>query len=260
MRAQLAGIAAVIMMTAAAVADAQSSATAELAPAGRLRVGLIGSNPVLVTLSPDGKIGGVSVAFGKFIADRLGVPFEPVVYADPAAYTQSFDKGEWDIGIAAKDPARAEKLDFTPDFMLVDNLFLAAPGRRFGSAAEVDRPGIRIAVGKNNAADHFLTGSLKSAELVRIGDDPDSAVNALQTGAADAFAGNGLQCYWLADRIAGAVVVPESFHTVHMAVAVPKGRPAAAALAQIVSEANKTGIVAKAIAAAGLRGVRPVSE
>jgi ABC-type amino acid transport substrate-binding protein len=108
-------IAAFCLTAAAASAAAQSPATRELAPSARLRVALIGSNPVLVTRSADGKAGGVSVVLGEFIAAKLGLPFEPVVYATPAAYTESFGKGEWDLGIGAKDASRAEKLDFSPD-------------------------------------------------------------------------------------------------------------------------------------------------
>jgi polar amino acid transport system substrate-binding protein len=255
-------IAAFCLIAAAASAAAQSPATRELAPSGRLRVALIGSNPVLVTRSADGKAGGVSVVLGEFIAAKLGLPFEPVVYATPAAYTESFGKGEWDLGIGAKDASRAEKLDFSPDFMLVDNVFVAAPGRNFADAAAVDRPGVKVAVGKNNAADHFLTGALKTAEIVRIADDLDSAVTTLKTGAADVIGVNVLAAYRIADRLSGAAVVPGQYNIVHMAVAVPKGRsPAALAeLSRIVREANGSGVVANAITDAGLPGVRPAPQ
>jgi polar amino acid transport system substrate-binding protein len=214
---------------------------------------------VLVTRSADGKIGGVSVALGEFIAVNLGVAFEPVVYPTPAAYTESFGRGEWEIGIAARDASRAEKLDFSPDFMLVDNVFVAGPGRDFASASVVDRPGVKVAVGKNNAADHFLSATLKSAEIVRVGDDLDTAIATLKSGAADVVGTNGLAAYRIADELPGAKIVPGQYNIVHMAVAVPKGRSSAAlaSLGRIVEEAKKEGVIAKAIAAAGLRGVRP---
>lgn len=258
MRACMAALLALFVMVCVSDTYGAPAATSELVPTGRLRVALIGSNPVLVTRSVDGKLDGVSVALGKFIADKLGVPFEPVVYENPAAYTESFGKGDWDLGIAAKDPSRAAKLDFSPDFMLVDNVFVAADGRKFADAAAVDRPGIKVAVGKNNAADHFLSGTLKSAELVRISDDLESAVATLKGGGADVVGTNALAAYRIADQLPGGTVVPGQFNSVHMAVALPKGRSAASltALEQVVEEAKKTGTVAKAIAAAGLRGVR----
>jgi polar amino acid transport system substrate-binding protein len=63
----------------------------------------------------------------------------------------------------------------------------------------------------------------------------------------------------IASDYPGAKIVPGAFNTVHVAVALPKGRsPAAQAkLVEIVSEAKRTGVVQKAIEQAGLRsGVR----
>ena len=83
--------------------------------------------PVLVMRTPDGKIiGGVALEVGKFIAEKLGVPFELVPYANANAYTQSFGKGEWDIGIGPQTPLVAEKADFIVDVMLTD---YHVPGR-----------------------------------------------------------------------------------------------------------------------------------
>ena len=67
------------------------AARAELASTGKLRVGLILSNQVLVTKDPGtGELRGVTVSLGKALAQRLGVPFEPVGYANPAALVKSF--------------------------------------------------------------------------------------------------------------------------------------------------------------------------
>jgi polar amino acid transport system substrate-binding protein len=38
-------------------------------------------------------VGDVAEPIGKFIADRLGVSFEPVVYPNPQKYEESFGKG-----------------------------------------------------------------------------------------------------------------------------------------------------------------------
>ena len=75
----------------------------------------------LVKRTPDGKIiGGVALDVGKFIAEKLGVSFELVPYANADAYTQSFGKGEWDIAIGPPTPLVAEKADFSPDLLLAD--------------------------------------------------------------------------------------------------------------------------------------------
>src|SRR5437868_2918837 len=73
-------------------------ARAELVPKGKLRVGLIMSNQVLVSKDAGtGEIRGVTVELGKALAQRLGVPFEAVQYPNPVALVKSFNEDEWDI-------------------------------------------------------------------------------------------------------------------------------------------------------------------
>lgn len=113
----------------------QPAISAEIAPLGKLRVATNGGNPVLVTRTHDGKIrGGVAVDVGKYIAEKLGVSFELVPYANADAYTQSFGKGEWDVSFGPPTPVVAEKADFILDLVLADYMYVAAPGREFADA------------------------------------------------------------------------------------------------------------------------------
>ncbi len=236
----------------------QPATSSEIAPHGKLRVALVGGNPVLVTKKPDGSIGGVSVELGKLIAERLGVPFDPVVYPDPEAYFGSFGKGQWDVAIGPRRAAESEMVDFSPDFMLVDNIYVAAPGREFADADQVDRPGVKVAVTKDGAPDRLLSSTLKSAGLVRLPIGRDAAIEALRSGKADVFGSNAEIVHTVAAGLPGAKIVPGAFTTVRMAVALPKGRLSAAQgkLAEIVNEAKATGLVRKAIEQAGSKGVR----
>jgi polar amino acid transport system substrate-binding protein len=234
----------------------QPAASSEIAPTGKLRVATNGGNPQLVTRTPDEKmVGGVALDVGKFVAAKLGVSFELVAYTNADAYTQSFGKGEWDIAIGPPTPLVAGKADFGPDLILFDFMYVAAPGREFPDAAQVDRPGIKIGVGRNSGADQFLSRTLKSAELVRPG---GGGVEALRSGKADVWAANATNVQGVADALPGAKVVPGAFTTERCTVALPKGRSSAAQakLAEIVNEAKKTGVVRKAIEQPGMRGVR----
>jgi polar amino acid transport system substrate-binding protein len=80
-----------LLASACAVAPAQpghpgDAVRAALAPAGRLRVGLI-SVPVDALRDPySGELRGVSHDLGRELAARLRVPFEPIVYPNPGAY------------------------------------------------------------------------------------------------------------------------------------------------------------------------------
>ena len=213
---------------------------------------------VLIKRAPDGKvIGGVGLAVGKFIAEKLEVPFELVPYPDANTYTQSIGKGEWDIGIGPPIPLAAEKADFGPDLLLVDHVYTAAPGQQFADAVQVDRPGVKIGVGRDSAQDVFLSRTLKSAELVRMPGGGTDAIETLRSGKANLWASN-------ATNAQGSPMAPRgedrpwAFNTERSSVAFPKGRSSAAQgkVAEIVNEAKRTGIVRKAIEEAGLRGVR----
>jgi polar amino acid transport system substrate-binding protein len=251
-----------IVLIAASIpggASAQPAISPEIAPLGKLRIGMNAGNPVLIKQTADGKmVSGVALDVGKFIAEKLGVPFELVPYSNANTFTQSFGKGEWDIGIGPPIALAAEKADFGPDLLLVDHVYTTAPGQMFADAAQVDRPGVKIGVGKNSAQDTFLSRTLKSAELVRMPGGRTDAIETLRSGKANLWAANATQAQAIAADLPGAKIVPGAFNTERSSVALPKGRSAAARdkIAEIVNEAKRTGIVQRAIEQAGLRGVR----
>ena len=189
--------------------SAQPAISAEIAPQGKLRVAMNASTVVLVMRTPDGKItGGVGVELGKFMAGKFGAVLELVVYPGSNVYMQSFGKGEWDIGFGGRTPLAAEKADFISDVLLTDFLFLAAPGRQFADAAQVDRPGVKIGVGLDSSSDQFLSRTLKSAELVRPG---VSSIEALRTGRVDVWAASASAIEQAAKGLPGAKIVPGAF-------------------------------------------------
>ena len=51
------------------------------------------------------------------------------------------------LPIGPRTPLVAEKAEFSPDLILSDLMFVAAPGREFDDAGQVDRPGVKIGVG-----------------------------------------------------------------------------------------------------------------
>src|SRR5882724_298207 len=234
-----------------------TSAVATLCPTGKLRAALIASNPVLVTRRPDGTIGGVSVEVAKALAAHLGVPIELEAYDTPARYNESLATDEWDIGIAARDPARADHLAFSVTFMEVDNGYVARHGAVPTTAEEVDRPGVKIAVAQGSAPHTVLLRIIKNAEIIPVPGGFEPACEALTTGRADVYGENLHLAHRVADALSGAHVLPGRFNVVQMAVGVRKR--AAAALPMIDEFVNRMcsdGTVQKAIAEAGLRGVR----
>lgn len=256
MRRNLTMLSLIALLSTRAFAVAQPAPGSEIAPTGTLRGAVIGIRV----------LGGVGEPIGKFIAQRLGVSFQPVVYPNPQAYEHSFGKGEWDIALGPRVLAPADKADVTPDVWLIDLLYLAAAGKDFATADQVDRPGVKVGTIENSPSDRFLTRTLKYAELARLPLSPafpSDAIEMLRGGKADVFAADS----GLIDAITGgypaAKIVGGAFSTVRAAVALPKGRSAAAQakLNEIVSEAKRTGAVEAAILQAGLKnGVRAAPD
>ncbi len=260
----LIGFALVLVSACVSAPTIPPEARAELAPTGKLRVGLILSNQVLVTKdSNTGELRGVTINLGKTLAQRLGVPFEPVGYANPAALVKSFGTDQWDIAFLAFDPARAKEVDFSPPYMEVDNTYLVTAQSKVASVERADQPGVTIAVPERSAPDLFLTRNLKSAQVLRVPGGAEAAIEVLLSGRADAYAENAHMLSLYADRLPGGRVLEGRYTVIQHAIATPKGKTAASDYVKtFVEESKSDGTVAEAIRAAGLRRTRvaPASQ
>ena len=185
----------------------------ELAPTGTLRVGMLLSNPVLVTKAADGKLAGVSVDLGQLLATKLGARYQVVPYQTTEAFAKSFGIGEWDIAIGPRTPIAEKNVEISPPFMFVDNIYVASPGHEFLSADDVDRAGVRIAVVVNGAPDQFLSATLKAASLVRVQGSTPEIVDALRAGRADVYGSNAENVHAAANALPGSKIVPGAFQS-----------------------------------------------
>jgi len=257
-RAAMGGFVAVVL-SVGTFSRAQAQSRSPVTAGGELRAAVIVSNPVLVTPASDGQLGGVSIELARAFAAKLGAPLRVIPYENPARYNESLGKNEWDIGLAARDPRRAEHLVFSEVFMEVDNGYVARPGSPLRSADEVDRPGIRVAAAQGSAPDGFLTRTLRNAEIIRVPGGLGPAREALSSGRSDVYGENIHLAHRIAAELAGATVLDGRFNVVQMSIAVPKASASALpTVNEFVGDAKRTGIIADAIARASLRGVRPV--
>jgi polar amino acid transport system substrate-binding protein len=250
----------VIFVLAASVTgvNGQSGISSEIAPTGKLRVGVSVSSGALVTRTKDDKIsGGLAVELGKLISEKLEVPFELVSYPNANAFTSSFGKGAWDIGFGSLSPLVSDKAEFIAELLLLDFVYVAGPGQDFSDASKVDRPGVKIGAGPNSTSDQFLSKNLKSAQLIPISGGTGGA-DELRTGKVDVWATGANNVPRLLDRLPGAKVVPGAFTSERQGVFLPKGKSSAAQkrVAEIIMEAKKAGMVQKTIKQLNLVGVR----
>ena len=231
------------------------SVVAELAPHGVLRAGINMSNFLLVTgRTPSGDPDGVSPDMARAIAERLGVPVKYVPFPKPGELADAVDHHVWDIGLIGAEPARAEKIAFTAAYVEIEATYLVPAGSPLKTIADVDKPGVRIAVTARSAYDLWLDRNIKQATLVR-SDSLASATDKFANDKLDALA--GLRPGLLGDiqKFPGARILDGQFTAVQQAVGTPRRNTAGAAfLREFVEEAKRSGLVAKLIEKHGVVG------
>jgi polar amino acid transport system substrate-binding protein len=231
------------------------SIVAELAPHGVLRAAINMSNFLLVTgRTPSGDPDGVSPDMARAIADRLGVPVKLVPFPKPGELADAVGSDAWDIGLIGAEPARAEKIAFTPAYVEIEATYLVPAGSPLQKIDDVDKPGVRIAVTARSAYDLWLERNIRHATLVR-SDSLASATEKFASDKLDALA--GLRPGLLGDiaKFPGARMLDGQFTAVQQAVGTPRGNAAGAKfLRDFVEEAKKSGLVARLIEKHGVVG------
>ncbi len=207
------------------------------------------SNPLMVTaMSQTGDPQGVAPDMAAEIARRLGVPVAYVKFDRPSKLADAADANAWDIGLIGAEPARAEKIAFTPAYCEIEATYLVSEHSPLQSVADVDRAGARIAVRAGSAYDLWLTRNLKHATLVR-SDSAEGPFNQFVAEGLEALAGLRPQLISEVGKLQGAKILPGNFTAVQQAIGTLKRNVAAAAfLREFVEEAKKSGFVAGLIA------------
>jgi len=232
-----------------------AEARAALAPTGKLRVGLYTGNPLSVVQdAASGERKGVAFELGRELAKRLGVEFQPVIYPSVGAVLDASEAAQWDVAFFLVNPERVKGVDFTAPIVELELGYLVSAGSRVSSLAEMDRPGMRIAVADKGQADVLLSRSLRQATLVRA---PGLAavVQRVKAGQADAIAANKTILHELSAQIPGARILDGRFAVERVAMAIPKSAARGMPFAErFIAEAKAQGLIAAAAQRAGARG------
>jgi polar amino acid transport system substrate-binding protein len=225
-----------------------SQIASELAPTGVLRAGINMSNGLLVTgRSPSGDPAGVAPDMAAEIARRLGVPVVYVKFERPSTLADAAGTNAWDIGLIGAEPARAEKIVFTPAYCEIEATYLVPAGSPFQAVGDVDRAGTRIAVRRGSAYDLWLERNIKHATMVR-SDMADGPFNQFVADKLEALASLRTQLLEDVKKLPGARILPGNFTTVQQAIGTEKKNAAGAAfLRDFVAEAKRSGLVARLI-------------
>jgi len=221
----------------------------QLAPAGTLRAGINLGNFLLVSgKSPSGDPEGVAPDMARAIAERLGVKLKLVPFKTPGELADAAGSDVWDIGLIGAEPARAERIAFSAAYAEIEATYLVPAGSALRTIAEVDRPGIRIAVSARSAYDLWLVRNIKQAQLVHA-DGIDAAFNLFVNDKLEALASLRPRLLTDAVKLPGARILDGQFTAVQQAVGTARTNAAGAAfLRGFVEEAKASGFVASLIA------------
>lgn len=236
----------------ASTADAGLRRT--LAPSGRLRVAMYRGSPSSIVEVPGGEPRGVAYDLGRALANRLGVPFEPVVFAKNEDALAAMKAGSTDMAFTNATAARAGFMDFSPPLMDVAKSFLVPAASTLQSIADTQRAGLRIGVSEGSSTEAELRPNYGQATLVRV-PTLKAAGEMLADGRLDAFATNNAILFEVSDGVPGSRILPGRWGMEHFAIGIPKGRDAGRAfVADFARSAIELGLVRQAAQRAGLRG------
>ena len=228
----------------------------ELVPTGTLRAGINTANFLLVTgRRDDGAPQGVAPDMASAVAERLGVEIAYVPYETPGQLADDATKGVWDIGLIGAEPARAEHIAFSAAYVEIEATYLVPADSRIQAIADVDRPGIRIAVAARSAYDLYLTRNIQHAELVRVA-GLNASYDLFVNDGLDALAGLRPRLLSDVEKLPGARLLDGKFTAVQQAIGTPRDRENGAAfLRDFVEEAKASGLVGKFIERHEVKGL-----
>ena len=188
-------------------------------------------NGVLAQRGPDGEARGVSADLARELARRLGLGLQFVPYDGAGFVTDAAASGAWDVCFLAVDPRRAEQIDFTAPYVLIEGAYLVPQASALRDVASVDQEGIRVMVDRGSAYDLFLQRTLKQR---------DAGLSAAGARAGDYYleapvevlAGVKQPLQQMVEAHAGLRMVPGRFMQIAQAMGAVHGRDAGFAYLQ----------------------------
>ena len=232
------------------------SPASQLAPTDTLRVA-VWMVPYFACMR-DGKLEGIVPDLGGELACRAGVKLDLVKFENPARVLDAFRDGALDVTFLGITADRAEAIDFGPVVLDIQTTYLVPASSAIASIAEIDRPGVRIAVPARSAQEAHLKRTVAHATLIPVAaETPQRALDLLKAGEADAFSHVAPMLAAVQGGLPGARILPGSYFNVPIAIGVAKGRPAAVAefAREFAREIKASGFLEHVIDRADVTGV-----
>src|SRR4029079_16871038 len=131
----------------------------------------------------DGVLSGLIPELAIELARRIGLPVALSGYASPHGLMAAFRAGLLDVTFVGITADRAEAIDFGPVIFEIQTTYLVPGASTITSIAEIDRPGVRIAVPSPSAQEAHLKTMIAHATLLPVApENPTAALNLLAAG------------------------------------------------------------------------------
>lgn len=220
-----------------------------IAPTGAIRSVINVGNPLIASRLPGQAAPfGLGVDLTRELGRRLALDVELVSVPSAWRALEVLRGEDGDVGFFPVDSTRGQDIDFTAPFMQIEGAYLLRQDSIISSMEELDRRGVRIAVGLNSAVDLFLRRHIRAATMVRVANQAQVVDEFLRQGL-DAAAGNRTELQAAADRLGGLRILPGHFMFLELAMGIAARRaPAALAyLTAFIEDVKASGFVAAAL-------------
>jgi len=230
----------------------------ELAPTGRLRIGLAfapAPTPIFVARKADGSIHGPAFEIGLALAGKLGVPTELTVVATTGELTDLCSNGSIDISFMPADEERRKRLDFSPPYFMIESTYLATASSGIRLMAEVDRVDVKV-VGISGSTTMRAAARNLTQAVVITAKSVDEAMSMMKANDVQAFALTHDALPNLQKQLPGSRILDGAFQTVGVAIGLRKNQPAALAyVTQFIEAAKKDGTLQQTFDRSGLQNL-----
>jgi polar amino acid transport system substrate-binding protein len=232
-----------------------ASARSELAQSGSLRVGVVFApepSAFFVTRDADGNLAGVTVDLGSELAEMLEVPVTLTGVPGSGELVDALEDGRLDVAFMPVDDIRKKRIDFGPDYYVVESTCLVRAGFPITTVDGMNQPHVRVAGLAETTTIRAAQRALPAASFTAVSSVND-ALQMLRQEAVDAVAlsRDVLEKYQL--QFPGSRVLDGAFHTISIAIAIAKSKPHAMRFVTMFMEHAKTsGMVQRAFERAGV--------
>ena len=225
-----------------------SAVREQLAPHGVLSAAVYLGNFLLVTgRTASGEPTGIAPDICRAIAKQLDVSLDLIGYETQDEVVDAAASGRCSIVLVGSDPARAQKVTFTPAYAELEATYLVPMGSPIQNISQVDQPGVRIASFFKSAYDHWLQRNLKHATLVHA-DSLQASNELFLSEKLDALAGLKTGLVSFSKKVPGSRILDGQFTGIQQAVATKKSNlEAIEFLSTCVAEFIRSGLVTNLI-------------